>query len=146
MENVINYDFKSSLSSDFSKLQQRCIIDIQQYQKSNLTESDIWHIKRKDSSYSWHDFQLTIQKLRCLICLSNCFSPRETADVLGISYQTLSAHLSELRYRFGFPSKKAMIAELRSSNFGQSIRILPTDIHRLSNLIKDKKSQKYLKH
>ena len=134
MENVINYDFRN-LSSDFSKLQQRCIVDIQQYKKSNLTESAIWRIKRKDSAYAWHDFQLTIQKLRCLICLSNCFSPRETADVLGISCQTLSAHLSELRYRFGFPSKKSMIAELRSSNFGQSIRTLPTDIHDLWKLI-----------
>jgi DNA-binding CsgD family transcriptional regulator len=142
MENVI----KISPSSNFSRFQHPCVIGRQQYKEFNITESDLWRIKRKDSGYSCRDFPLTIQKLRCLICLSKGLSPRKTADVLGISYQTLTYHLIELRYRLGFPSKKAMIEKLQTSDFGKSISPLPIDLQLLWKLIKEERSQKYLKH
>ena len=138
MENVINHDFKNSLSSDFLKFQQPHIVHRQQYNESNLTELGACSIKRKDSGYSWRNFSFSIQKLRCLICLSKSLSPRETATELRISYQTLEAHLSALRWRLGFPSKKSMIAELRVADFGKIISSLPTDPYSLWKLIEEK--------
>ena len=145
MENVVNHSFESNQSSNFSKIQQFYVADIQKYNEQNSTKSDAC-IKIKDSGYSFNSFPLTIQKLRCLICLSNGFSPKKTANVLNISYQTLNYHLVELRYRLGFPSKKLMIAELQISDFGKSISCLTTNIQLLWKLIKEKEPHKYLKH
>ena len=120
MENVVNHSIESNQSSNFSKIQHYYVLGIQKYNESNFTESDAC-IKIKDSGYFWNNFKLTIQKLRCLICLSRGLSPKKSADVLGISYQTLTCHLISLRYRLGFPSKKAMIEKIQTSDFGKNI-------------------------
>ena len=85
--------------------------------------------KRSYSEYTWYGLRLTIQKLRCLICLAKGLPQNKTAQLLGISQVTLTEHLTALRWRLRFASIQEMVNELRASEFGETIKSLEVDIY-----------------
>lgn len=80
--------------------------------------------KKASSGMAWRGQIFTIQKLRCLVCLAHGLTPRESAQKLSISYATMQAHVSSLRWKLRFNSNKEMIQILRESRFGKTLRLM----------------------